>query len=64
MAFYCDSLFALQIHIVQNLIVKISFVQSLRCLQQTVGQCAFAVINMGNYAKISYILHFLSAGFS
>jgi len=57
MALYGDAPFAFQVHIVQHLILKLSVCDRVGGLQQTVGQGAFAVVNVGDDAKIPYVLH-------
>ena len=55
MTFDCDASLALQIHVVEHL--TFGYLNRFRVLQQTVGQRRLAMINMGNNAKIPYILH-------
>ena len=56
-AFDGNAAFPLNVHIVQNLILKISFVADAGELNQTVGKRGFAVVNMGNDAEVSDIFH-------
>lgn len=56
-AFDGDTAFPLNIHIVQNLILKIPFIADTGELNQTVGKRGFSVINMGYYAEVSYVFH-------
>ena len=50
-----DTTFTLQVHIIEHL--SFGHLYSLSKLQQTVCQSRLAVINMGNNAKISYMIH-------
>jgi hypothetical protein len=56
-AFDGNAAFPLNIHIVQNLILKISFVTDAGKLNQAVGKRGFAVVNMSNDAEVSNIFH-------
>ena len=56
-AFDGNAAFPFDIHIVQHLILKISFITDTGKLDQPVGQCGLTVIDMGNDAEVSYILH-------
>ena len=47
----------LQLHVVEHLILHVALADGVGHLQQTVGQRALAVVNMGYYAKIAYVLH-------
>ena len=57
MALDSDTTLALQIHIIQGLILHLAFADGVGVLQQPVGECAFAVVNVGDNAKISNVLH-------
>jgi hypothetical protein len=48
---------ALEVHIIQGLRLHIAFVNSMGILQQTVGQCTFAVVDVCYNAKIADISH-------
>ncbi len=61
MAFNSDAFFPFQVHIIQNLVLHISFANGIGRLQEAVGQGTFAVVNMGNNAKIPDILHVLAS---
>ncbi len=63
MAFNGDTLFSLQVHIIQYLRLHFPFTDGFCKLQQPVGKCTFSVVNMGNYAKISDVLHVRSLAF-
>jgi hypothetical protein len=52
-----DSSLSLQIHIVKRLILHLTLAYCSSRLEQTVRQGAFAVINVGNDAKISNLFH-------
>ena len=56
-AFDGDAAFPFYIHIVQHLILKISFIADTGKLDQPVGQSGLAVIDMGNNTKIPNIFH-------
>ena len=57
MALDRDAPLALQIHIIQHLLLKIPVGQRSRLQQQLVGQRALPVIDMGYDTKIPDILH-------
>ena len=57
MAFNGDAALAFQIHAVEHLVLHILTVDGVGVLQQPIGKCAFAVIDMSNDAKITYIFH-------
>ena len=57
MALYGNAAFPFNIHIVQNLIFKISIEDHMGHLNQAVGKCRFPVINMSDDAEISNFLH-------
>ena len=59
LAFYGDSPLPFDIHIVKNLIPKMTIIHQPGYLNQTVSQCGFSMVNMGNNAKVSYIFHVL-----
>ena len=40
--------------------IKFCYLDSLRIFQQTVSDGGFTMINMGNDAEVSYIVHLLS----
>ena len=48
-----DSLFPLQVHGVEHLILHVALGDGARDLQQPVGQGRLAVVNMGDYAKVA-----------
>src|SRR5665647_1894248 len=52
-----DSTFALQVHVIKYLVLKIPVCQGMGELYETVSQCAFTVINVGYDAKIPDVLH-------
>jgi hypothetical protein len=55
--FYGNAAFALNIHTIEHLFFEILLAYRARKQKQSVGQCAFAVVNMRDNAKISYILY-------
>ena len=57
MALYSNASLSLQIHVIKHLSLKILTCNSVGILQQTVGKCAFAVVNMGYYAEVANIFH-------
>ena len=57
LAFYRDAPFPFNIHRVQNLVLKIPFGNDVGGFNQTVRQSGFAVINMGDNAEVSDMLH-------
>ena len=50
-----DASFTLQVHIVKHLSLR--NLDGVRVLKQAVGQCRFAVVDMGNDAEIADIFH-------
>lgn len=52
-----DASFALEVHVVEGLGYHVPSCNGLGDLQQTVGQGALAVIDMGYDAKVADILH-------
>ena len=52
-----DAFLLLQVHAVQHLVFHLTLVESLGAFQHTVGKSAFAVVDMGDYAKISDVPH-------
>ena len=56
-AFNGDTTLFFQVHIVQDLVFHIAFIHRTCYLKHTISQRAFAVINMCNDAKISYLIH-------
>ena len=57
MALDGDAFFALQVHVVQDLGLHFPLVERIGLFQQTVGQCRFAVVDMGYDAEIAYVFH-------
>ena len=57
MALDGDALFALQVHVVQDLGLHFPLVERIGLFQQTVGQCRFSVVDMSYDAKIAYVFH-------
>ena len=55
MALDCDTTLALQVHVVKHL--AFSYLDCLRTLQQSVGKCRLAVVDVGNNTEIPYIVH-------
>jgi hypothetical protein len=52
-----DATFALQIHIIERLGGHIPIADGFGKLKESIGQGAFAVVNVGNDAKVAYVLH-------
>jgi hypothetical protein len=52
-----NALFPLKVHIVQHLVHHLTLTDSVGNLQKSVCQGTFSVVYMGDYAKISDILH-------
>ena len=57
MALDGDTSFALQVHVVEHLGFHVLGGNSISVLQQSVGQGAFAVVDVGNDAEVADILH-------
>ena len=53
----CDPTLTLQIHIIEKLILLFAFSNRTSCIEQTVSQGAFTMIDMGNDAKIPNVFH-------
>ena len=53
LGFYCDSSFSFQVHIVKYLVLHFSFGKKARCLYQSVGKGALAMVDMRDNAKVS-----------
>ena len=47
--------FPFQVHIVKKLLLHITLRHQPGFFDKSVGQCGFAVVNVSNYAEISYI---------
>lgn len=60
MTLYCDTAFAFEVHVVEHLCLDVFGIDCFGEFEQTVGQGAFAVVDMGDDAEVAYILHFLS----
>ena len=52
-----DALLAFEVHVVEYLRLHLALVQGVGFFQQPVGQRAFAVVDVGDDAKIAYVLH-------
>ena len=52
-----DPPFPLDIHVVEDLILEIAVVDDAGILDQPVGQGGLAVVDMGDDAEVSYIIH-------
>ena len=52
------SLLLLKVHVIEDLILHVAFAERSGELQQPVGQGALAVVDMRDYAKVAYVLHF------
>jgi hypothetical protein len=57
MTFYGNTPFPFQVHVVQYLVLKVTVGQGMGKLYQTVGKCAFSMINMGYDAKVPDVIH-------
>jgi hypothetical protein len=57
LAFYGDASFSFDFHIVEDLVAKLPLIHHAGVLDQPVGQCGFSMIDMGNNAEISDLLH-------
>ena len=57
MALDGDATFPLQVHIIQQLFLHIAVGYGIGSFQQPIGKGALTMIYMGDYAKISYLLH-------
>jgi hypothetical protein len=56
-ALYGDATFALKVHVVKHLGLRIAGRNGVGHLQKSVGQGALTVVNVGNNAEISDVLH-------
>ncbi len=56
-ALYGNTLFALQIHVVEHRIMHLALVERIRLFQQSVGQRTLAVVDMGDNTEIAYVFH-------
>ena len=56
-AFDRNAALPFDVHIIQNLVLKISFIANTGKLNQTVGQCGFTVVNVSNDTEVSNIFH-------
>ena len=52
------SLLLLKVHVIEDLVLHVAFAERSGELQQPVGQGALAVVDMRDYAKVAYVLHF------
>ena len=55
MRFYGDTAFSLDIHVIKHLIHHFFIAQGMGQLEKSIGECRFAMIDMGYNAEISYI---------
>ena len=58
-----DAPFPLDVHRVEDLVAEIPVFHQADVLDQTVGQGGFPVIDVGNDAEVSYVIHCLWASF-
>lgn len=58
-----DAALALNLHGVQDLVAELPLRHQARVLNQAVGQRGFAMIDMGNDAEVSKVLHGCCASF-
>jgi hypothetical protein len=49
----CDSPLPFQVHVIQNLGLQFPIGKGMGSLQQTVGQCALTMVDMGNDTEIT-----------
>ena len=56
----CDALFLLQVHVVEYLILHVALRERTGKLEKPVGQRALAVVDVGYYAEIADVLHFIA----
>ena len=52
-----DAALAFDVHVVEQLVLELPVGNEIAVLDHAVGQGRFAMINMGDYAEISYIFH-------
>ncbi len=52
-----DATLTLEIHVIEHLCLKVFFGYGMGIFQQAVGQGAFAMVDMGDYAEISDSFH-------
>jgi hypothetical protein len=57
MAFNGDATLPFQVHAVEHLILKLSFIQCVGGLYQAVGQRTFPVVDVSDDAKIPDMIH-------
>jgi hypothetical protein len=62
-AFDRDPALALQIHVIQGLVLHIAIGDRVGMLEEPIGQGAFAVVNVGDNTKIADVLHERSGKF-
>ena len=53
----CDTFFAFEVHIVEHLRLHFALIKRVGVFEQTVGQCAFAVIDVSDDTEIADIFH-------
>ena len=56
----CDALFLLQVHVVEDLILHVALRERAGEFEKPVGQGALAVVDVGYYAEIADVLHFIA----
>ena len=56
-----DALLALEVHVVQHLILHFALVERIGLFEQAVGQSRFTVIDMSYDTKVAYVFHSKSA---
>jgi hypothetical protein len=52
----CYAFLALQVHVVENLVLHVTLGNGARCLEEAIGQRRFAVIDMGDDAEVSNVV--------
>ena len=61
LAFDGDAALAFDVHAVQDLILEVPLGNDFTGLDQPVGQGRLAVINVGDYAEVTYVFHIIEA---
>ena len=56
-AFDCDAAFTLDIHRIEHLLMQLALLDSSTGLNKSISQRGFAVVDMGNDAKVAKVLH-------
>ena len=59
MALDGDAALALQVHVVEHLGLHVLARHGIGVLEQSVGECALAVVDVRHNAEVAYCLHFI-----